>query len=628
MEHQVVDAIVLIGALGIGAQWLAWRLQLPAIVLLTVAGLAAGPGFGWLRPEEQFGDLLKPIMGVAVAIILFEGGLHLRLRDLRGIEAPVRRIVFIGAPVAWGLGAAAAHYLAGLTWPVALLLGGILVVTGPTVIIPLLRQAKLEKDTAAVLKWEGIVNDPVGALLAVLVLEFATAGEGAGMHVLGLSAVGIAAAAALGYAVGKGIAHVTERGQIAEFLKGPAIFGIALACYLAGNMLQKEAGLVAVTVLGVTLANTGLADIDQVRRLKEYVTVLLVSGVFIILSASLEREMLAGLDWGTLAFVAAILFLVRPVSVLAATLGTSLAWPQRAMVAWIAPRGIVAVSMAGLLGAILLEEGFPDGARLVPLTFAVVIATVVLHGFSIKPLGRYLGLASGPEHGVLIVGADAWSTGLARTFRELEVPVVLADGNPHHLEEAREDEIETFGGEILSELAEHRIDFNRFEHVVACSDDDAYNALVCTQFAAEFGHRHTCQLAGHEAGEGGAGGMRVSARGQVLMAAGLDSDTLEKRLDQGWAFGTMKASELDGELREALGREDEDAEDVEETPEMLVVAAVSEDGEVRFNVAGKPFETENGDSLIVFAPSEKATRSKRPGGRSRGAKATRGKAKD
>lgn len=600
MDHQIVDIIVLVGALGIGAQWLAWRFHFPAIVLLTAAGLAAGPGFGWLQPQQQFGRLLEPMIGVAVAIILFEGGLHLRLRDLRGIARPVRRIVFVGAPVAWALGAAAAHYLAGLAWPVALLLGGILVVTGPTVIIPMLRQARLERETAAVLKWEGIVNDPVGALLAVLVLELATLSDGGAAEVLGLSAVGIAASAALGFAVGQGLALLIERGHIAEFLKGPAILGVALVCYLSGNLLQKEAGLAAVTVLGVTLANTGLADIDQVRRLKEYVTVILVSGVFIVLSASLEREMLAELGWGTAAFVAAIVLVVRPASVFLATLRTPLSWRQRVLVGWIAPRGIVAVSMAGLLGAILVNQDFADGAQLVPLTFAVVIATVVLHGFTMKPLGRYLGLAAGPEHGVLIVGAEPWATALARTFHRLEVRVVIADANEAHLEEAREAGVGTFKGEILSDLAEHRLEFNRFEHVLAATDDDAYNALVCTQLTAEFGHQNTFQLAGHETGAEGAGQVRTSARGLVLIAPGLDADTLEERLLQGWGFAVRKAEELDPELREALAQADVSEEREEEWE--LVVAAVTGQGQVRMHAASQPFEIADGETVIVFTP--------------------------
>lgn len=611
MEHSpVVDKIVLIAALGIGAQWLAWRFRLPAIVLLTIAGLLAGPVFGWLNPQEQFGDLLRPLIAVAVAVILFEGGLHLNLEELRGIEAPVRRIVVIGAPAAWGLGAASAHWLAGLSWPVALLLGGILVVTGPTVIIPMLRQAKLERDTASVLKWEGIVNDPIGALIAVLVVEFVALSPASTFQLIGFSALGIIAAALLGFAAGKATAWVCLSGQIAEFLKGPAILGVVLICFLAGNAMQKEAGLIAVTVLGVTLANTGLVNINQLRQLKEYITVILVSGLFIILSASLERDALGHLDWGTLAFLAALLFVVRPASIFFATMGTSLSWQQRLLVGWIAPRGIVAVSIAGLFAGTLVNEGFPDGAKLVPLVFAVVIATVVLHGFSVRPFARFLGLAAGPGHGVVIVGASRWSTALAKALKEMDVRVLLADYNFHHLHAARSQGIKTFYGEILSEPAEYRIDLNQYEYVLAATDDDAYNALVCTQFAFEFGHSQTFQLAGHRTGDTGAASVRTSAKGQVLIDTGLDIDDLEQRMLKGWSFAVRTASEIGDMLARVseAGKADETHghEKPQQRPgsasEALIVAAVSEAGEVRFNVADKPFKPGEDDRILVFAP--------------------------
>jgi NhaP-type Na+/H+ or K+/H+ antiporter len=601
-EHLIVDRIVLIAALGIGAHWLAWRFHMPVIVLLTAAGLIAGPGMGWLQPQEQFGDLLQPIIGIAVAVILFEGGLHLLAKDLRGIETPVRRLVLVGASITWGLGAASAHWLAGVSWPVALLLGGILVVTGPTVIIPLLLQAKLDRETASVLKWEGIVNDPLGALLAVLVFEYITVASGSTFRVLTLSTFGIVAAGAIGYAAGRAFAALHASGHIAEYLKGPFILGLTLVCYLAGNTLQAEAGLVAVTVLGMTLANSGLADIDQMRRLKEYVTVILASGVFILLSASLEREVLGALDWGTLAFVCAILFVVRPVSVFAATLGTSLSWRQRLFLGWIAPRGIVAVSMAGLFAGILVEDGFADGSQLVPLVFSIVVATVVLHGFTMRPLGRLLGLAAGPAHGVLIVGATRWSAALAATLKEAGNPVLVSDGNVHRLGDARRRGIETFSGEILSELADYRVDLGQFEHVLAATDDDVYNALVCTQFAAEFGPRRAFQLAGHRTGGSGANAVRTSAKGQVLMAPGLDSDALDRRMREGWRFDLRKAAELDAPQRKALA---DGLVTEEDLAGRLVVAAIDKSGEVRFNIADRPLQIAEGERVLVFqSPGE------------------------
>ena len=253
MDISIVPKIALIGALGISAQWLAWRYNLPAIVLMSVAGLIAGPALGILSPAQDFGEFLRPIISIAVAVILFEGGLNLNFSELRGVGRAVWRLVFVGAPLAWILGALAAHHGAGLSWPTAILFAGILVVTGPTVIMPLLRQARLSHRPGAVLKWEGIVNDPVGALLAVLVFEYlVVAEEGHNMIASGSwLAVVTLASAALGVAAGSLIAWTFQRGHVPEFLKAPVILVSVLLTFVLADLLEHEMGLVAVTAMGL-----------------------------------------------------------------------------------------------------------------------------------------------------------------------------------------------------------------------------------------------------------------------------------------------------------------------------------------------------------------------------------------
>lgn len=601
MEHALIYKLALIGGLALGAQWLAWRLKLPAIVLLLAAGVLAGPVFGWLHPEQDFGELLRPLVGAAVAVILFEGGLSLKLRELREVEvrAAVQRLVFAGVPFAWLLGAAAAHYVAGLSWGAALLFGGILVVTGPTVIMPLLRQARLDPSVGSVLKWEGIVNDPIGALLAVLVFKYLTA-QGAGASLLedyALASAAIAGSAALGYLAGRLFAAAFERGHVAEFLKGPTILGLLLVCYAAGNLLQQEAGLVAVTVLGITLANSPLASLDEMRRQKEYLTVLLVSGVFVILTATLERSLLTAFDWRWAAFLGIVLFVVRPVTVLLVTAGSALDWRRRALVAWIAPRGIVAVAMAGLFAPTLVAHGYADGAQLVPLAFAVVFATVVAHGFTLKWLARRLDLAAGPEHGVLVVGATPFGTGLTKALVDLDVPVLLADSSAHRLREARKAELPLFCGEVLSELGEHHLDLSRYDYLVAVTDNDAYNALVCSALAPELGRNAVLQLSGQEGEAAGSRGLRSGLRGRTLLDSGLDFDRLDGRLREGWKFAAVEIAE-DGPLENARGSEDE----------ALAVMVRRSDGELAFRTEGVELEPQPGDALLLLRPA---------GGRSR-----------
>ncbi|MCA8905816.1 MAG: cation:proton antiporter, partial [Hyphomonas sp.] len=315
-SSELIFACALIGALGIGAQWLAWRLQAPAIVLMALAGLAVGPlwsvifGHPLLDPQRVFNgggkELLRPIVSLAVAVILFEGGLVLKFETLREAGAAVRRMVFLGGPLAWGLGTLAARYAAGLDWGSAVVFAGVLVVTGPTVIMPLLRQSKLGGRAGAFLKWEGIVNDPVGALFAVAAFEIirvAATGEsilGKGAMIIFAAFVGVV----LGIAFGLGIVRAFRQGWTPEYLKAPIIFASIILCYALAEMIEKEIGLIAVTAYGMTLANSRLAGLNELRKFKEDIAVLLVSGVFVILTANLTPDVIRrALTWNTLAFI-------------------------------------------------------------------------------------------------------------------------------------------------------------------------------------------------------------------------------------------------------------------------------------------------------------------------------------
>ncbi|MCG8436165.1 MAG: cation:proton antiporter, partial [Gammaproteobacteria bacterium] len=267
MEQDVGTAIVVVIGLGIAAQWLAWRWRLPAIILLAAFGLLVGPGFGILQPAEVFGDFLQPIIGLCVAVILFEGGLNLEFHELKVAASGVRRLVYVGVPLSWFFGSLAAYYIGGVSLPVALVLGAIIVVTGPTVIIPMLRHAMLNKRTASYLKWEGIINDPIGALLAVLVFQyFVFTGEGAayGDVIYSLSKA-LFVAILLGLPFGWALGTVFRRGYVPEYLKSPLTLSLVLIVYTAANHAQHEAGLLAVTLMGIVLGNMGLPSIEEMR---------------------------------------------------------------------------------------------------------------------------------------------------------------------------------------------------------------------------------------------------------------------------------------------------------------------------------------------------------------------------
>ena len=576
----------LIGVLGVGSQWLAIRLHMPAIVFMLAAGVLAGPVFGLLDPKADFGALFKPIVAVAVALILFEGGLTLNFRELRDAAPAVRRLCTIGALLGWLGNTAAAYWIAGLSLPVAAVFGGILVVTGPTVIIPLLRQARLASRTASTLRWEAIVNDPAGALLAVLAFEAVVASQGDHLaEAAGHFTLGLATATAAGWIAGRALTVGFRRGLVPEYMKAPILFAAVMAVYAGTDWVLHESGLLAVTVMGMTMANAWLPSLDELKRFKEHVTILLVSGVFVILAATLKPDDLLLLDLWGVAFILAIMVVARPVAVFLSLIGTSLTTPEKGFVAWVAPRGVVAVAVSGFFGERLVDLGFADGALLAPLAFALVAITVIVHGFSIRPLARALGLTSTRPPGVIILGGNSWTTALACELHAAEVPVLMVDRNWHRLGKARAAGLPTWFGELLSEAAEHALDLHHYDTLIAATDNDAYNALVCTDVGAEMGRDRVFQVGRHEEGADHSD-LPVSLGGRALMASGPPIDMLDLRLARGWILRTLE-----------VGAEPPDLHEKAET------VALIRQGRTQIYSAGKPPQPRPGDRIIVFTPA-------------------------
>jgi NhaP-type Na+/H+ or K+/H+ antiporter len=606
-EDTLILSVALIGALGLGAQWLAWRLQAPAIVLMALAGLTVGPlwavitGEPLLNPDKEFGDLLRPIISLAVAVILFEGGLVLKFDNLKDAGPAVRRMVFVGGPLAWALGTLAAHYAAGLDWASSIVFAGVMVVTGPTVIMPLLRQSKLSGRTGAALKWEGIVNDPVGALFAVAAFEVVRVISGGG-SVFG-AAIWILTAAALGVALGMFfgffIVRAFRAGWTPEYLKAPLIFASVILCYALAEGIENEIGLVAVTAYGMTLANSRLAGLVELRKFKEDIAVLLVSGVFVILTANLTPETIgAALNWRTVAFLFCMLFIVRPLSVWISTYGT-LDRNEALLLGWIAPRGIVAVAVSGLFGQLLMDLQetsrfeFTGAEMISPLAFAMVFSTVVLHGFSIGPLARKLGLSRIGKPGVLLIGVNPWSVDFARELNDAGVDTTLADSNWRRLKPARDAGLETYFGEVLSEEAELRLDHARFDTAIALSANEPYNALVAGHFAPELGRHKVYQLSSQEGEEEDPKSISLGTRGRTLIKRGRSYDTLLRDHYRGWEFSkTQLTAQYD--LKQFLA----------ERPNTDLLAEVRADGTINFLGPSRDPKGGEGAILIGFGPKD------------------------
>ena len=540
MQQGVAVAVLCIAVGGILAQWVAWRLRLPAIVLLFAAGLLMGPGLQLLTPSHSF-PALRAVVGLAVAIIVFEGGLALDFRELRAAGEGVLRLTALALPLSWLLGAMMAHWLAGMGWGTSLLFGAITVVTGPTVVLPLLRHVRLKRRAASFLKWEAIVNDPIGAILAAVVLEVLVSGASGALAIQVVA--GLAVAAALGIGAGYLVRFAFMRDHVPEVLKTPMLLALALGVDATANLVMDDAGLVAATVFGVALANLHVPGTAELRRFKEALVVLIVSALFITLTADLDRATLARLSWPLAGLTAAMLFVVRPLTILVATARSGLTVPERLLTGWIAPRGIVAAAVAGVAGLRLQEAGFPGAGEVMPAVFALIAATMVLHGFTLAPLARRLGLRLGDAPGIAIVGASAWATDLAQVLHAAQVPVLLIDTFPGALDQAREMGVPVLQAEILSVQGEEQLQGRAVDYLLAATADEMYNGLVCTRLAPELGRQRVFQLAPIGRRVDLHRGLDRESRGRILGDPPVDFDTLEARFEAGWRFAIGTAQD-------------------------------------------------------------------------------------
>ena len=597
--------VVLVIAVGIGAQWLAWRAQIPAIILLAAGGLLIGPVLGVIPSGHEIEGVVEPVVALCVAIILFEGGLNLQRSELRVAAVGVRRLVYLGAPLAWLFGSLAAHYVGGLSWPVSIVFGAIMIVTGPTVIMPLLRQAGLRRSTSSYLKWEGIINDPIGALAAVLTYQFfVVAGEGEGWAevVLGLASAA-ALAVLLGGATGWLVGRAFRKGQIPEYLKSPVLLTLVLVTYEISNTVQSEAGLLTVTVMGIVVGNMHLSGLQDMKRFKEYITIILVSVVFVLLTGTMDPNVVRAVSIEGLALVAAIMFLVRPAAIMLATVGAGMELNERLLLAWIAPRGIVAAATAGIMGPSMVEHGFAGAETLLPLVFLVIFATVLAHGLTLGWLGRRLGLSSPARDSVLIVGASPWSIDLARTLDQAGAKVLVADRSWQRLRSARLAGLKVFYGEILSDFAEESVEVAQVRTVLVATDNDAYNALVCTALAPEIGRDRVFQLPMGPGAEDDPKGVAIGHRGKIAFGEGAEFDSLWRHLIEGWVFTKTP-------LTEAFTFKDFRAHAGEET---IPVLQLKPDGLARFLSTERDVPLEPGDTLVCFGPPRPAESSANTG---------------
>ncbi len=500
-------------AIGVVAQLVATRLRIPAIVLLLATGLVLGPLLGVLDPDELLGDLLGPFVSLAVGLVLFEGGLSLRVVEAKRLGAPLWWLVFGQLVITFVVGTLLARWVAGFTWATSAVVAAILTVTGPTVIKPMLRQARLARRPSQLLKWESIVNDPLGALLAVVALEVAitvTRPESVSepWWIIPLSILAAAAGGALAAWL---FGRAMDTGVVPEHLKVPATFGGVVAVFAGGEALYHEAGLLAVTVMGVVLANVSSPNVESIRHFKDDVATILVSLLFLLLAASLSIEDLQSISLGMVLFAVAVLFVLRPLAVWLSLGATNVPWQEKLLIGWIAPRGVVAAAMGGALAPRLASAGFADADALVPMLFLVILATVVIHGLTVAPLARRLGIAARGEGGLLIVGAEPWTIDLALALRGAGAEVVIVDQDFRNVVRARMRGVEAVFGDVLSEDVVDELPVERLSWVLAATGDDSYNSLVCVSLSKLMGREHMLQLT-ESRGDGAGGSKHLHGR--------------------------------------------------------------------------------------------------------------------
>ena len=509
MTEGVLVQLAAIVVLGIGAQWLAWKLRLPAILLLLLAGLGAGPGMELvglprvIDPDALFGHLLAPAASLAVAVILFEGGLTLRLSELGASGRVIRNLVSVGALASWLVAAVAARLIVGLPWPLAILLGALLVVTGPTVIGPLLRHVRPSGSVGPILLWEGIVIDPVGAILAVLVFEAILGGRGAGLDVLTAIGGGLVAAV-VGSVVGLVgavlMAVVLRRFWVPDYLHNSLALTAVVAACTASNLLKPESGLLAVTVMGLVLANQKSVSVRHIAEFKESLTVLLVSFLFVVLSARLTTEQLASAWPRGALFTLALILLARPASVGLATIGSGLPWRERLFLMCLAPRGIVVAAVASVFALELREAGVEGAEDLVPTAFTAIIGTVTVYGLASGRAARRLGLA-GARRGYLIAGANPFALLVARALRDEGMPLLIVDTRTDHLAPLESAGLPTLRASILSPFVRERVDPGLIGRLLALTPNEEVNSLAALHFAGLFERENVYQLTPEPHGE-------------------------------------------------------------------------------------------------------------------------------
>ncbi|WP_346883486.1 sodium:proton antiporter [uncultured Algibacter sp.] len=498
--------------LGILAQWVAWKLKIPAILPLILIGLLVGPiasefftedGTKWIEPiwngkQGLFpGDGLYYFVSLAISIILFEGGLTLKRSEIKTVGPVITKLITLGSAITFFGAGVVAHLIFGLSWELSFLFSGLIIVTGPTVITPILRNIPLKKDISTVLKWEGILIDPIGALVAVLVFEFISVEGDSGFTQTALIEFGkiILFGTTFGFTFAHALAFAINKKLIPHYLLNVVSLSTVLLVFVESEIFAHESGLLAVVVMGMVLGNGKLENIKELLYFKESLSVLLISILFILLAANINIEDLMLLyTWKTAVLFAIVVFLIRPAAVFLSTIGSKLSIKEKLFISWVGPRGIVAAGIASLFGSKLLKEGVEGAEYITPLVFMIVLGTVLLNATTARMFAKIVGVFLKKSEGILIVGASRVSRLLGHYLETNGRHVVLIDSNERNIEKAKELDLEAISTNIYSDTLMDNIELNDVGYVMALTGNPDINKYAINKFGEQFGENGSFRL--------------------------------------------------------------------------------------------------------------------------------------
>ena len=501
--------------LGILARWFAWKFKIPAILPLILIGLFVGPiatlisenGHPWIQPiwdgdRGLFpGENLFYFVSLAIGIILFEGGLTLKRGEVSKVGPVIGKLISFGAAITFFGGGVAAHYIFGLNWRISFLFASLIIVTGPTVISPILRNIPLKKDVSAVLKWEGILIDPIGALVAVLIFEFISIGGDAGYSKQALLEFGKIVLIGFSFGISGGYAlyFAIKKRLIPHYLLNVVALSVVLLIFVLSDIFAKESGLLSVVVMGMFLGNSDLPNLKELLYFKESLSVLLISILFILLAANISiDELLLIYNWNTAILIAVIIFLLRPLSVFSSTINSSLKTNEKLFISWVGPRGIVAAGIASLFGTKLVNMGMEGAEYITPLVFAVVLITVLLNATTARFFASVVGVFLKKSEGILIVGASKVSRLIASYLQRNKRHVVLVDSNQANVAQAQELDLEAFTANIYSEDLASNIELSDVGYLLALTGSQEVNRQAINRLGGVFGETGTFRLMSSE----------------------------------------------------------------------------------------------------------------------------------